>query len=95
MEINKLYTDPSREGSFSGLSGFKRSIQKLKIKTSDLKNYFKSLEAYTLHKPKRKKFIRKKVISPSIDYYWNSDLMDVSKIKDENDGFTFLLTVPT
>ena len=89
-QIEKLYTNPSNPGSFSGISGFLRANKNVKKK--DLINYLKSSEAYTLHKPKRKNFVRKKVIVPSINHTFQIDLVDVSKIKDENDGHTFLLT---
>ena len=86
--IEELYTDPSNPGSFSGIDGFLRANKN--IKRSDLLNYLKNSETYTLHKPKRKKFYRRQVIVPSIDHTWQIDLLDVSKIKDENDNHTFL-----
>ena len=58
-KIKKLYTDPSRPGSFSGLSGFLRANKNLK--KNDVKIFLDSNETYSLHKPKRKKFIRKKI----------------------------------
>ena len=61
--IEKLYTDPSNPGSFSGIDGFLRANKN--IKRSDFLNYLKNSEAYTLHKPKRKKFYRRHVIVPS------------------------------
>jgi len=90
-KIKKLYTDPSRPGSFSGLSGFLRANKNLK--KNDVKIFLDSNEAYSLHKPKRKKFIRKKIIVPGIDHLWQIDLLDVSKIKDENDNYRYFLTV--
>ena len=47
--IEKLYTDPSNPGSFSGIDGFLRANKN--IKRSDLLNYLKNSETYTLHKP--------------------------------------------
>jgi hypothetical protein len=92
MEIDKtieqLYTRPSNPGSFSGISGFLKSNKNIKKK--DFLNYLKNTEAYTLHKPKTKKFGRKRVIVPSIDHTWQIDLLDVSKIRDENEGFNYL-----
>jgi hypothetical protein len=89
MEIEKtieqLFTDPSKPGFFSGISGFLKSN-----KRRDFLNYLKNTEAYTLHKPKTKKFGRKRVIVPFIDHTWQIDLLDVSKIRDVNDGFNFL-----
>jgi hypothetical protein len=86
--IEKLYTKPSNPGSFSGISGFLRANKNVKKK--DLINYLKTSEAYTVQKPKRKNFVGKKVIVPSINHTFQIDLVDVSKIKEENDGHTFL-----
>lgn len=36
--------------------------------------------------------MRKRIIVPAIDDTWGVDLLDVSKIKDENDNFRYLLT---
>jgi hypothetical protein len=85
-EINKLYTNP---GSFSGMSGFIKANKNLN--KSDVISYLKENEAYTLHKPKRKNFNRKRVIIPRIDHTWQLDLMDVQKISDENDMYRYLL----
>jgi len=89
--ISKLYTTPSMPGSFSGMSGFLKANKNLK--KNEVLNYLKENEAYTLHKPKIKKFIRKRVVIPFIDHTWQLDLMDVQKISDENDNFRFLLAV--
>jgi len=91
QKISKLYTDVSRAGSFSGLSGFLKANKN--IKKQEALNFLKTNEAYTLHMPKRKKFKRQKVFVPFIDHLWQIDLIDVSKIKDENKNNTFLLVV--
>ncbi len=52
-KIKKLYT------TISGFSGFLKA-NKNNIKKQAI-SYLKTSEAYSLHKPKRKKFIRKKV----------------------------------
>jgi transposase InsO family protein len=88
-EINKLYTNPALPGSFSGMSGFIKANKNLN--KSDVISYLKENEAYTLHKPKRKNFNRKRVIIPRIDHTWQLDLMDVQKISDENDMYRYLL----
>ena len=88
-EINKLYTNPALPGSFSGMSGFIKANKNLN--KSDVISYLKENEAYTLHKPKRINFNRKRVIIPRIDHTWQLDLMDVQKISDENDMYRYLL----
>jgi hypothetical protein len=90
-KIRKLYTNPSKPGSFSGLSGFLKANKTLK--KNDVIKFLNSNDSYTLHRPKRKKFVRKKIVVPGIDHLWQIDLIDVSKIKDENENNKFLLTV--
>jgi len=89
-KIKKLYTTPSRPGAFSGLSGFLKANKNIKKKQAI--SYLKTSEAYSLHKPKRKKFIRKNVVVNGIDDTWQIDLLDVTKIKDENNNYKFILT---
>ena len=50
----------------------------------------KQSETYTMHKSARKRFPRERIYTNSIDYLWEIDLVDVSKLKDKY-GYTFLL----
>ena len=50
-------------------------------------------DAYTLHKPARRHFKRRRVIVGGIHQQWQADLVDLTKLKNDNDGMTFLLTV--
>ena len=93
-KLNEIYTNPANPGSFSGVSGFTRALKDKKIKAtkSEIKKYLNSKEAYSLHKPKRKNYPRKQVIVKGIDDTWQIDLVDVSAIKNENDGNKFIFT---
>ena len=90
--IEKLYTNPANPGSFSGEAAFVRSLKNKKINKDDIKSFLESFEPYTIHKPMRKNFPRRRVVVPNIDHTWQADLVDVSKYVDENDGNKFLLT---
>ena len=90
--IEKLYTNPSNPGAFSGQAAFIKSLKNKKIDKEDVKNFLQSFEAYTIHKPIRKNFNRRRVIVPRMNHTFQADLVDVSKFSDENDGFKFLLT---
>lgn len=46
-----------------------------------------------LHKPCRKKFIRRKVIMISMDDHWQIDLVEMGAYSKENKGYKFLLTI--
>ena len=51
----------------------------------------KEQDTYTLHEPIRRQFQRQKTRVTDIDEQWQLDLADVSNLKKQNDGFTFLL----
>ena len=44
-----------------------------------------------MHKSARKKFCRELIYTNSIDYLWEIDLVDVSRLKEYNDGYKVLL----
>lgn len=46
-----------------------------------------------LHKPARKNFKRRHVITKGIDYLWQADLVDMSAYSSVNKGHNFLLTI--
>ena len=49
-------------------------------------------DAYTLHKPSRIHFKRRKTLSRGIDDLWQADLADVSSLSKYNDSYRYLLT---
>ena len=85
-KLNKLYTDPSQPGSFTGQSSFFKALKNKNIKRKAVKEFLAKLVSYTLHRPKRKNFLRKRVVVPFINHTFQADLVDVSNIKDENEG---------
>ena len=50
-------------------------------------------DAYTLHKPLRRRFKRRCVVLGGWNQQWQADLVDFSNLKKDNDGKTFLLTM--
>jgi hypothetical protein len=46
-----------------------------------------------LHKPIRRKFIKRKVFVKDIDDIWTADLVDMGKFAKYNRGFKYLLTI--
>ena len=93
MPINnilKKYTNPSESGSFSGLSGFLKNNKNFSKR--DIEKTLLNTPTYTLHKPKRIRFKRCRVVVSGIDEQWQIDLVDVKNIKGSNYGTTFILT---
>lgn len=85
------YFDPKHPGSFGGVQTFKRHVVG-KIKTRDIISRLQKEDAYTLHKPVRKTFRRRKTFTVGIDNLWQADLADLSKLSKYNDNNKYLLT---
>ncbi len=95
MNIENLYLDPKKPGSFSGITSFTRELKRKNIDTKKLniKKFFQSNESASIHRQIRKKFLRNKTIVPRINHTWQADLIDLSTLKEFNDGFKWLLSV--
>ena len=68
MDIIKEYTDPSKPGSFSSKSSFIRELKKRHKKLdkniiNKIDEELSNLDAYTLHRSARKKFLRNKILN--------------------------------
>ena len=50
-------------------------------------------DAYTLYKPVRRRFKRRRVVVAGQNQQWQADLVDVANLKKYNVGTKFLLTV--
>ena len=57
------------------------------------KRWLSEQDAYTLHKPVRRRFKRRRVVVGGQNQQWQADLVDVANLKKYNDGTKFLLTV--
>ena len=87
--LDKHYYNAKEVGSYGGV---KPLSTKTKLKTDSVREWLRTQDAYTLHKPVRYKFPRRKVIVGGLGHQWQADLVDVSKLSKYNKGFKFLLT---
>jgi len=84
------YHDPRALGSLGGVQQFARAHQ------LPLKQAQRVLErdlAYTLHKPRRRRFPTVPVIVGGLDDQWVADLVEVQPLAKYNRGIRYLLTV--
>lgn len=88
--METTYYDPAVAGSFGGVDSLRRGS---KSTFAQARNWLSSQDTYTLHKPVRRRFKRRKVLVPGINHLWQADLVDVSALAVHNDGFRYLLTV--
>src|SRR3989441_7189061 len=85
--LKDIYYDPALPGSFGGVSALSKASDR-----KDVKEWVVSQETYTLHKPVRRKFKRRKTICVGMDHLWQVDLADLTSLTAYNDGYKFLLT---
>lgn len=95
IDYLKYYTDLKNESSFSGIDNFYKAIKKIypRAKRSEVKKWLLSQDSYTLHKQKTNKFPRNRVIVSGIDDTWQIDLCDMRALKNNNDGYGWILTI--
>ena len=88
--LRTVYFDPTRVGSYGGVDALRRVTRIPRIKVAE---WLSEEDAYTLHKPARRHFKRRRVIVSGLHQQWQADLVDLSHLKKDNNGMTFLLTV--
>ena len=87
-QVVKEYFDPSKPGSFSGISTFTRHS---KASLDELAPILERYPAYTRHRPARKRFPRNRVVTNGPDHFWFADLADVANLRTFNNNTRFLL----
>ena len=76
-EFDKLYKDLKQPGAF----------------TNKIKIYLRRNQTHSLHRPKRKKFLRRKLVTHFPGHIVQSDLIDMQKFSTSNSGYSFILVV--
>lgn len=92
MELEKLYYVPSHYAGYSATENLSRAA-KPNFTRNDVVEWLKSQDAYTLHRPVRRKFPRLHYNVSNIDDLWEADLIDIRNLKSYNDGYSYLLVI--
>ena len=87
--LKKTYFKPESPGSLGGVKRLRGSTGEA---LRDIKNWLSYQDVYTLHKPVRHRFPRRRTIVSSFKEQYQCDLIDVQKLKKDNDGYGFILT---
>lgn len=87
--LDKHYYKIDGSGSYGGIERLSKASG-VPLKTA--KNWLMTQDAYTLHKPIRLKFMRRKVIAYGIGELMQCDLIDMTKLAKFNDGIKYVLT---
>ena len=94
--LSKIYHDPKDPGSLGGVEQLLRRARQLHVPgvtRKTIQEYLRSEQAYTLHKPGRRRFTRNHTYVAGIDAQWQADLADMQGIARQNGGMRYILTV--
>ena len=87
--MDKIYLDPRMPGSFSGQRTLKRYAG---TSDNDVSQFLMRQDAYTMHKPIRRRFPRRKTYAKGINDLFQVDLADMTNVAPYNDNYRYMLT---
>ena len=87
--MDVVYNTLRAPGSFGGVHNLRRYSGR---SARDVNHFLARQDAYTLHKPRRIRFPRRKTYSKGIGDLYQIDLADLSSLATHNDGMRYLLT---
>jgi len=99
--LRRLYTLPAAPSAFSSLYKLREADRhatgketKTKRKTpGQIKAWLETQDAFTMHRPVRKRFPRNPYTVTNIDDVWEIDILDLSSLKKYNNNHRYLLQV--
>ena len=93
--LRKIYTDLKNPASFSLPYCLYAEAKKInsKIKLQDVMDWLETQKSYTLHRQIKTKFRRRKVLTRGVQYQYQVDLVNYSKLKRDNSSYTFVLSI--
>ena len=89
-QLKRDYFDQTKVASYGGADALRRVTH---VPRKIVEEWLSEQDVYTLHKPARRHFRRRRVVVGGPRKQWQTDLVDLSNLKNDNDGMTFLLTV--
>jgi hypothetical protein len=87
--VKRRYFASAQPGSYSALDGFFRN-SKYKDKAK-VEEALMELYSFNVHRPVKRRFLRRPVVCVTKDWLWQSDLIDYRKYKRQNHGMAYIL----
>ena len=94
--LSIIYHHPKYSGSFCNVEPHLRRARQLNVPNATrlmVQKYLRSDQAYTLHKPERRRFTRNHTYVAGIDAQWQAKKADMQGIARQNGGMRYFLTV--
>jgi hypothetical protein len=90
QKIVESYLDPNQVGTLGGLSTFLKSQRQQKNRKK-VEKALQSVDAYSIHKARRRTFPRNPVIVTNLRQQFQTDLMDIQKYSRMNGGAHYIM----
>ena len=89
--MDTIYFDPAHPASFSRPQKLYHFVKKVypSLSLKDVQSWLSGKEAYSLHKPVRRRIKRNSVIEKEINQQRDVDLMDMARFASDIDGVHF------
>ena len=95
--MDRLYYDPAEPGSYGGIAPLVRAVrskltpqqkrrQRREKTKTEVTDWLRTQDTYTLHKPARKRFPRNPYMVFGPNELWQADLNDMRGLSQHNDG---------
>ena len=93
--LRRLFYNPKSTVAFTGISQLCHAAKSVfkGVGYKDVQDWLRGESTYTLHKPIRRRFKRRKTIIGAIDYRWQADLADMQHLAKQKNNKTYLLCV--
>lgn len=91
--MSNAYYDPKHSASLGGKGELVKFLKTKDIKKTSITKWLRSQNAYTLHKPARKKFRRRATLVGGLNHQFQADLIDMQKFSRDNKGMKYIITV--
>ena len=92
--LKKIYYDARHPASFSGVDKLYRAVRKdgkYVLGKKKIRKWLESQEAFGLHRQVNRKFRRRRVIAPHINYQWDIDTAVLKSYAKDNDGYGYFV----
>jgi len=86
--MESLYTDPSQPGSFTSVANLQNYAG---VDRWTAERFLSGQDAYTMYRPTRLRFLRRRTFAKGIDDLFQIDLIDLSSLSVYNSGHRYLL----
>src|SRR5277367_3709819 len=92
MSLSDIYYNPK-----TGYTGVQELMRRTGKGKKEVEEFLQAQDVYTLHKPLKTKFQRRRVYVDGIDDQWQADLVDMQKFrlqnKEKGGAVNYILTV--